>query len=298
VDDVSHALFGLAIAQAGPAKKWGRPAAWALVLSSLVPDVDGVIGLWGRTAYIIHHRGFTHALIGWIPTALAVALPVWWLSGRKNFRPLLALSMAGVAGHVLCDTINAFGVMPLYPFSLKRWQLDWVFIVDVVFTAILLVAVIAARKLRSAVPARAGLATLVSYVALCGVLHAVALRRVERAATLLGWRDARVAALPAFPWAAKWEGFVVSPDGIHEVGINFLGSERVFHLETLSADDRRKLEASPDGRAFLWFARVPAVCHCENRRVVYDARFSKVPWRDGHAFAVGWSGDGEARWER
>jgi membrane-bound metal-dependent hydrolase YbcI (DUF457 family) len=286
MDDVSHALFGLALAQAGPAKKWGRPAGWALLLGSLVPDVDGVLGFWGKTAYVLHHRGFTHALIGWIPTALAVALPVWYFSGRRNFRPLVALSMAGVACHVLCDTINAWGVMPLYPFSMKRWQLDWVFIVDAVFTAILLVACIAARKLRSAVPARAGLATLVLYVGLCGVLHAVALRRVERAARLLGWRDAEVAAIPMFPSALKWDGFVSSPEGIHELTIRLFDAENVSHREVLTPDDRRKLEASPDGRAFLWFARIPAICECDEHRIAYDARFTPLPWRDRHTFAV------------
>lgn len=121
MESLTHGLLGLAVAQAGPAQKHGRAATATLFLSSVFPDADFWLGWMGTATYLLHHRGFTHSLVGWLPTALAVAAPVWWFSGRKNFRVLFLLSAAGVGLHLFCDAVNAFGVMPFYPFSFARY---------------------------------------------------------------------------------------------------------------------------------------------------------------------------------
>ena len=104
-----------------------------------------------------------------------------------------------------------------------------------------------------------------------------------------------VGAIPMFPWAMKWDGLVSSPDGVHEVTISLFGSEQATHLEPLTAGDRRKLEASADGRAFLWFARFPAICDCGGHRVAYDARFTALAGSNRDTFAVDL---GDGRWVR
>jgi inner membrane protein len=298
MDDITHALVGWAVAETGPARRWGRPATWALVLSSLVPDVDGLVALGGTSTYLVHHRGFTHALIGWLPTALAVALPVWRFGGRRDFRPLLGLSLLGVALHVVCDSVNAWGVMPLYPFSMKRWQLDWVFLIDLVFAGCCLAGAALSRWRASVAPARVGLAALAAYVGLCGAAHELAVRRTAREAASLGHPAAVCEAMPMPPCATRWSGIARSDSGTLQVWFDLFGREVQSTLrENPSPDDLRRLAGSADGRAFLWFARFPVVVRESGRSVFFDARFKLPPgWPDRRSFAIEIRGQEPPRW--
>jgi inner membrane protein len=103
------------------------------VLASNLPDIDVV--LWARSdvTYLLFHRGFTHSLLGLavLPPILAGAL--WWGLGRRTALGwLLLLCWAGAILHVLYDLFTSWGTMLLYPFSVDRLALDWIFIVDLV----------------------------------------------------------------------------------------------------------------------------------------------------------------------
>ena len=61
--NTTHTFVGIAIARAGT-EKWARNAMITAVLASNFPDIDSITGLWGTAAYLDHHRGITHSLIG------------------------------------------------------------------------------------------------------------------------------------------------------------------------------------------------------------------------------------------
>lgn len=299
MDDVTHALVGWAVAEAGPARRWGGRATAALVLSSVVPDIDGILAVAGKSAYLLEHRGFTHSVIGLIPTALIVAWPLWRFTGKRDFRALAGLACIGVALHIACDAVNAWGTMALYPLSRSRVQLDWVFILDVVFTGIVLVAAAVARWKKSPNVARGGLGALACYVALCGVLHDQACRRVESLARDRGWQAVQVAAIPMPPWAGRWSGLVVEPATIHQVwfdqGRGILAEKT---RERPTNEDLLRLRTSDDGRAFLEFARYPVVEREAARTVFLDARFSLPPgWPQHRPFALIIEGARAPAWE-
>lgn len=285
METLTHGLLGWAVSQAGPSQRYGRAATAALVGSSVFPDADFVLGFLGTATYLEHHRGFTHCLLGWVPTALAVAAPVWWLAGRKNFRALLLFSFAGVGLHILCDAINAFGVMPFYPFSFRRYQLDWVFVIDLFFAGLCLFGAVLSWRLRSARPARWALAGLTAYVALCAALHSVALARVRRSVP----RAAEVAAIPGPGLPTRWSGLVREGDRTTQTWFDVFGSEteRCAYDEPLGARDRELLRRTEDGRVFLWFARFPVKEEAGGVTRVFDARFRLPPgWRQRRPFAV------------
>lgn len=300
MDDITHALVGWAVAEAGPARRWGGRATAALVLSSVVPDIDGILAFAGRSAYLLEHRGFTHSLIGLVPTALVVAGPLWRLTGKRDFLALAGLSFIGVALHIACDAVNAWGTMTLYPLTRSRVQLDWVFILDVVFTGIVLVAAVVARWKKSPNVARGGLAALACYVALCAVLHHQACRRVESLARDRGWQAVEAAALPMPPWAGRWSGLVVEPATIHQVWFD-AGSGIIAERtrERPTARDLARIQSTADGRAFLKFARYPVVEREGARTVFLDARFTLPPgWPQHRPFALIIDPGREPAWAR
>lgn len=288
MDDITHALAGWAVAEAGPARRWGGRARAALVLSSVAPDLDGILALAGRSTYLLEHRGFTHSLPGLLPTALLVAAPLWLLTGRRDFRALLGLCAAGTAVHILFDCVNAWGTMVLYPFSRARVQFDAVFILDAVFTGILLVSAAAARWRGSPAAARAGLVVLAAYLAVCGLLHRAAVGRLEAIARDRGWVPVETAAVPMPPWAARWSGIAVGDSAVHQAWFDLGGrllGESSHRRPT--AEDRARLGSSPDGRAFLQFARFPVVQRDGDRLLFRDARFFLPPgWPAHHPFTL------------
>jgi inner membrane protein len=260
-----------------------------LIGGSLLPDADGVLSFAGTATYLVHHRGFTHSLAGWLPTALAVAIPAWWMGGKRDFGPLLGLALVAVAGHVFLDALNAWGVAPFYPFGFRRWQLDWVFILDLVFTGCCLVAGAGGKLRKSPAIARAGLCTLAAWIAFCATAHAVALHRVDTLARERGWTVIRRAAVPNPPFPTRWGGLVRTPEGIQQIWLVLPGtilSEKRWP-DPITSDVRRQLEASPDGRAFLVFARYPVAVEEGDRLVLMDAPFRLAPgWPDRRPFAL------------
>lgn len=140
MENVCHTLFGWALARAGIDR--ATPLATAtLIAASNLPDVDSVSLWWGDLAYLEHHRGLTHSLVG-----LAVQGPVLagafvaydriWRRRRTpdaspaKFGALTLVALVGLFAHLLLDWTNAYGVKPLLPFDESWFYGDLVFIVD------------------------------------------------------------------------------------------------------------------------------------------------------------------------
>lgn len=140
MDPFTHTLVGLTAAKAG-LERLSPLATTVCMLAANSPDSDVVVGfISDRWAYLHHHRGITHSIVGAI--ALAVIVPaIIWLGERgfarlrrtqprTRFRGLLLASMIVTATHPLMDWTNNYGVRPLLPWS-GRWVYgDMVFIVD------------------------------------------------------------------------------------------------------------------------------------------------------------------------
>ena len=64
MDNVIHTLCGLALARAG-VDKLGPWSTGTLLVASNIPDLGGVMLLWGdQQNYLQHHRGITHGVPG------------------------------------------------------------------------------------------------------------------------------------------------------------------------------------------------------------------------------------------
>jgi inner membrane protein len=187
MDNVTHSLVGLALAEVVVAARGSdergafRGAAYLVsLLANNFPDFDfcyaGITG--HKLGYLLQHRGFTHQIVAALPFALlGIGAGALWL-GRKHARAsaadwrwLAALALAGPLLHVGMDYCNSYGVHPFWPLS-NRWVYgDCLFIVEPLFWASLIPALLFAARTRVA---RILLTLLLAaMVVLCWVAHVV-----------------------------------------------------------------------------------------------------------------------------
>lgn len=203
MDNITHTLTALAVARAG-VNKWSRGATASLVLACNAPDLDVVTSLNGVVAYLTHHRGFTHGLVGGALLAIAVAAGVHAFLPGSRFRALLAASFLGTVLHVFMDLWTSYGTRALLPLDGTWYAWDIVFIVDPWILGALALAILAAAagpRWRRLAP-QVALALIAAYVGARVILHdrAVAAARVA----LPQSSDLRLVVLPTPINPLRW----------------------------------------------------------------------------------------------
>lgn len=139
MDNVTHTLVGAALAETG-LRRWTPLATPTLLLAANFPDLDIVVGLFGRFAYLEHHRGITHAivalpLLSLLLAGLMYAGSRWWQQrhpdpSRARFGPLFWLSLLAMSTHPLLDFTNSYGWRPFLPWDRTWFYGDLDFVAD------------------------------------------------------------------------------------------------------------------------------------------------------------------------
>jgi inner membrane protein len=203
MDVITHAVLGAALACATAPRHARLPARRRLLLGAAAaafPDLDFVAFPIDPLRFLADwHQGPTHSL---------VLLPLWalllgglfggWRGRRGAFREAVAISGLGVASHIAADVVTAYGTAVLYPLSGLRVSLATTFVIDPVFSAIVLAALAAGVWTRSRSAAGLGLVVLCLYVAGQGWLQQRALE-AGRAAARDHSGNAALAQLAALP---------------------------------------------------------------------------------------------------
>jgi len=145
MDPVTQGLLGAAVVQATQSKKLGRDA-WKIgAISGMAADLDIFIrSVKDPLLSVIYHRHFTHSL-AFIPIGgLLVALLffAWKKKYRDNGKAVLLACILGYATHAPLDLLTSYGTVLLWPFSDARFSLDFISVIDPVFTGILLIGVL------------------------------------------------------------------------------------------------------------------------------------------------------------
>ena len=154
MDTITHGITGALIGKAffaewqGPAPDGagdGRVATFAATLGAIFPDSDVIAELFSKNnlATLELHRGFTHSFVCLPLFALALAGLTCWFARRREIRcpdwTRLALIYAtGLAVHIVLDLLTSFGTMIWSPLSNARAAWDLTFIIDFLFTGIVL----------------------------------------------------------------------------------------------------------------------------------------------------------------
>jgi len=136
MDPFTHGLSGAILARSFPKTPIPHRYVWLLAAVAMLPDIDYLLKFISDITYLRYHRGITHSFL---------MLPIWsWLiysilprqRDRQPYMPWLI--GAALVAHIFLDLITSFGTMILAPFSDSRASLDLLFIIDPIFSALLL----------------------------------------------------------------------------------------------------------------------------------------------------------------
>lgn len=202
MDTVTHGLTGWLVARALPDDWKGEhpgTATAVVALGSVLPDADNAVSLLGSEIYLRVHRGLSHSLLGISVSSLVLALLFARFGKLKDARRLFLLALLGQLTHVVLDLLNAYGTQVLQPFSDARLSLDLLFVVDLLFTGIVVAGIALSRSGRAG-RARVALASLALYVGAAALLHAGAKEAVRDAAVRAGVPVVSAQALPTLPY--------------------------------------------------------------------------------------------------
>ena len=305
MDSLTQGLLGAATTQLGFRQRIGRDASWMAFLAAMTPDLDIFVPrvmAWlgepmdGMSA-TLSHRGISHSVLMAPVIALPIAAVWWWVRGAvlrrrrrraieadreppriEGFWMLYACLAAALLSHAPLDWCTSYGTQIFAPLTDRRYAIDAIGIIDIVYTPILLLTLLTcyvARKIRP--PARkatlwigwVGFLLSVGYIATGRVLHDRAIDRVL--ARRGGASPVRAQAYPTIGTILLWR-VVLEDDRAWYVA-------RVrFRLTGGGSDDEPKLNVVPKRRANLWVQKAlqtPAAREWDrftigNTRAVYE----------------------------
>ena len=170
MDVITHALLGAELACASTPRRPRLQTRERLLLGGIAaafPDIDFLGFLIDPLIFLADwHQGPTHSVL---------LLPLWalligglfagWTGRRGDFTDAVCVSGLGLASHIAADVITAYGTAVLYPLSHLRLSLDTTFVIDPVFTVIVLTGLVAGVWAGRRRVAGLGLAVLCLYVA-------------------------------------------------------------------------------------------------------------------------------------
>ncbi|MGH9798106.1 MAG: metal-dependent hydrolase, partial [Candidatus Polarisedimenticolia bacterium] len=224
MENITHTLAGVALANAFFRGRAGRAAVPILAAASNLPDLDVLVHLTGDPAAVTLRRSFGHSLLILPAACLLLALLLRRFQPRLGLPLLSGMVAAGVGAHLLFDLINSFGVLLLWPASLWRPELSMVFIVDLILTALLaaplLLSLPRALRPRLRTLSRAALAAAAVYLAVCGTGRLLAAGELRRAADRDGLRPEFTYVFPEPLGPHRWRG-VARQDGVYSLYLLF-----------------------------------------------------------------------------
>jgi inner membrane protein len=281
MDNLTHTLTAIAISQTGLNRKT-RFATVTLILAGNAPDIDIIWGLKGSIAYLEHHRGIAHSLIGITALAFIVWGAVCWLGKRAKPKPglplnprwLLLAALLGTGSHLLLDFTNSYGVRPFLPFSGRWYAWDIIFIVDPLLLAALILGLgvpwllrlvteeVGGQKMRTAPGAVFCLGAMLAIWGVRDFAHRRALSILD-SHNYSGELPQRFSAFPTMANPFTWTGLVETETAFHAVAVNSLDSNRVpEEIETFA-----KPQPSP---------ALTAAMKTHGAKVMLD--FARYPW--------------------
>jgi len=229
MDTITHSLLGAVVVRSAfPAQQSTHPFSnrqrlLAGAVAGAFPDIDYIASWVDPMIYLtLWHRSITHSF---------VLLPLWALlvgvvlsrafRQRAEWRYLTLLAGVSLLSHIASDLITVYGTQILAPLSTWRASIGITFIIDPVFTLIVLAGFVAGFGNTSDTLPRASLAVLLGYLLLQGGLRQQALSLGREHVQREGITAVRIAAFPQPFSPFNWKIVIDSGDA-YDVGYTSL----------------------------------------------------------------------------
>ncbi|HET8922448.1 MAG TPA: metal-dependent hydrolase [Candidatus Acidoferrum sp.] len=308
MDPLTHALASYTLKRAA-FPRVTRTVIVAILVAGTIADLDTLSSYFGPSAYLTFYRTYCHSLVAAVLFSLLVTLPSLFLkpkspenqiAGAKIFIATLAAAVL----HLVLDLCQSAGVELLWPFSARRFALDWVAHLDLWILAILLVGIllptlaglvteeIGARHKgpRGKFGASLTLAALLLYLVMRFAYHGNAIAALE-SRTYRDESPRRVAAFAESNSPFRWHGIVETERALQDVEVPVgpggefdpAAARTIYKPEPSPALDAARNSAV--ARRFLQIARFPKA-YVEQTATGYQVTLRDFPYdRDSRS---GW----------
>jgi len=304
VDTFTHVVTGAVIARAIDDEKIGKWGTLAGLVTAAFPDADFVLGLLNRQFYLEYHRDFTHSILlipfyglffSWVFVKVS-RLPHFWSFYKTCLSVLIS--------HVLLDLLTSYGTMIFSPFFDDRFAWDLVFIIDLIFSGMVILPWLASLFLKRGAQwvCRGSLAGLAAYILFCWFQHGQALGEVREFSKGLKGRVIQMAALPQPVSPFRWALYVETEDKVFQGFVDLRRKEfpesaahkksffnRLSNLhdpsKSISFQAMEKIQnsiwvekalATEGIKFYYWFARFPVVKSVNSRDGRHRVEFMDV----------------------
>src|SRR5258708_20652973 len=259
MDPLTHALASYTLKRAA-FPRVPRATTIAMLIAGTIADIDFLSAYASPSAFLTFYRTYCHSLLVAFLFSLLVTLTIFLRKRGPEVaqNPPLPIFLAALSAsvlHLLLDVCQSTGVELFWPFSPRRFALDWLPRLDLWILGILLAGTLlpALSRLvteeigakskgpRGTVGASLAFATLILYIVLRFVLHGNALATLE-SRSYRGESPRKTAAFPESGSPFRWLGVIETLSALHEVEVE-VGPGASFDL--YSAITSYKPEPSP-----------------------------------------------------
>ena len=308
MDSITHGFIGALVAQLGLRQRIGRDATWAAAIAAMLPDLDILVapmlslaGMGDSFSGLKIHRGITHSIVA-MPFYSLIIAGIWWLIRKKvrnrgnnnnglawqgeitpsaavgpkppqkptPFRLLYICILLPVLSHALPDFCTSYGVQLFNPLSAARYSCDSIPIIDIIFTSMLMLSLLACYVVRKIWPparratfiiAAAALVLGLGYIAAGRHMHNAALAKAvdvcEKRGLLQPSQIVRKDAYPAIGSIFLWRAVIETGEAwtvarIHHFGGNDAGI-RIASAKKVENSWVERARQLADFQTFDWF---------------------------------------------
>ena len=280
MDPITHGLASYVLKRAA-FPRLARPVTIAMVVAGTIADLDGQSAHFGPSAFLTFYRTYCHSLLAAVVFSLLVTVPFLLSKGasteKQNSRAVIfGAALSASVLHLLMDLCQSAGVELFWPFSSRRFALDWAAHLDLWIMGILLAGVLLptlsglvtdeigakSKGPKGRIGASVALAVMLLYFGARAILHSNAVAAAQ-SRTYRGESPRRVAAFAESGSPFRWYGIIETESALHEVEVE-AGAAAKFDPD--SARTSYKPEPSPAldaarnttvARRFLQAARFP-----------------------------------------
>ena len=264
MDPFTQVLLGAAVGHATLGARVGRKALlWGAFFGGM-PDLDVFIPQPDEVAAMTNHRGFSHSLVTHSIVAPIAGAGLARLHAKDNtsITRWALLVWLALATHALLDATTIYGTQLFWPSKDPPVGLGSIFIIDPVYTLLLLVGVlwaVCARR-RPAVGRRANAIFLgLSTAYLAGSILIQAQVRDITVSELVrqGAEPDRLIATPTPFNLVLWRVVAMAPDGYREGYYSLLDSSNKVSFVRYPSDHRllTRIEDAPAVKRLRWFTK-------------------------------------------
>jgi membrane-bound metal-dependent hydrolase YbcI (DUF457 family) len=280
MDPLTHALASYTLKRAAFPRA-PRSTTIAMLIAGTIADIDSLSAYFGPSVFLTFNHTYFHSLVAALLFSLLVML-LFVLRKRGPAEtppaplPIFIAALSASVLHLLLDLCQSTGIELFWPFSPRRFALDWLPHLDLWISAILLAGILLpmlsglvteeigakSKGPRGKVGASLAFATLILYIVLRFVLHGNAIAALE-SRTYRGESPRKAAAFAESGSPFRWHGIVETESALHDLEVE-VGPAASFDpdsaVTSFKPEPSPALDAARDtvvARRFLQVARFP-----------------------------------------